>query len=154
MNGFIVVAHQPLASAFIQCIAHVMGSQPPSLLAIDVEANQSPTEVAAQITQAAANMKDCTGIFVIGDLFGATPSNAANMAVNETFAVPAQLIAGCNVSMLLRGLTYRDLPFTELAEKIVSGGRHGIVSTGSSTPQRHQNNPLDNHGSAIDNHQQ
>ena len=154
MIGFVIIAHQPLASAFLECITHVMGSTPEATVAIDIGPDQPPAELVDTIAGQVSALTGCEAVFLMTDLFGATPSNAATQALSEKIAVPAQVIAGCNLPMLLRALTYRDQPFQALAEKIVSGGRNGIVSTSATPPQRQTFNPANEDASARNYHQQ
>ena len=59
------------------------------------------------------------GVLVLTDLIGATPANIAKRAVADAQAQGIQccVLAGLNTPMLLRALTYRNLPLAETREK-------------------------------------
>jgi PTS system ascorbate-specific IIA component len=58
------------------------------------------------------------------DLYGATPSNIAARLLQ-----PGRVegLAGVNLPMLIRALTYRDEPLDKLIEKALSGGSLGVL---------------------------
>ena len=51
MNGILVIAHAPLASALRQCVLHVFPDAGPHVVALDVPPNQPPAETLAQAQQ-------------------------------------------------------------------------------------------------------
>ena len=99
-------------------------------------------------------MNSGEGVVFLTDLFGATPSNAAVRAGAESLNLPTVLVSGCNLPMVLRALGFRDLPIGEVGERLVMGGRNGIVSTGATAPQRQTFNPAKSDDSARNHHQQ
>lgn len=154
MLGLVLVGHAPLPSAWLAVIEHIMGQLPEGLSVVDVQA-QDPVECSVLRIQEAANaVNQGQGVVVLVDLFGATPSNAAIRAGTEGLSIPSVLVAGCSLPMLLRALSYRDLPLGEVAEKLVAGGRNGIVSTGPTAPQQQTYNWAPNHDSARNHNQQ
>ena len=154
MLGFVLVAHAPLGSSIAQCVQHVMGSMPPGFKVVDVPPNDDVDATVVRIQDAARSVHDGAGVVFLTDLFGATPSNAAVRAGAESLNLPTVLVSGCNLPMVLRALGFRDLPIGEVAERLVMGGRNGIVSTGATAPQRQTFNPAKNNDSARDHHQQ
>ena len=48
MNGILIIAHAPLASALRQCVAHVFTDHPEAVAALDVQPNTPPEETLAQ----------------------------------------------------------------------------------------------------------
>ena len=65
------------------------------------------------------------GVLVMTDIFGATPSNIAMKLLQ-----PGRIegVAGVNLPMLLRALSYRDKDLPTLLAKSVSGGRDGVLN--------------------------
>ncbi|MFN4327451.1 MAG: PTS sugar transporter subunit IIA [Limnobacter sp.] len=154
MLGLVLVGHAPLGQATLEVIRHILGEVPEGVVAIDVAADAVVEHTVLRIQEAAKDVNTGEGVVFLTDLFGATPSNAAQRAAAEGLNVPTVLVAGCSVPMLVRALSYRNVPLSEVGEKLVSGGRNGIVSTGPTTPQRQTNNPAPNHDSARHHHQQ
>jgi mannose PTS system EIIA component len=66
-----------------------------------------------------------SGVLVLSDIYGATPSNIATRLL-----VPGSVegIAGVNLPMLIRALTYREeAGLASLIDKALSGAAEGIV---------------------------
>lgn len=153
MLGLVLVGHAPLGQATVDVMNHILGQVPTGIAVVDVKADDDLDYSVLRIQQAAKDVQQGDGVVFLTDLFGATPSNAAVKA-SEGLGFPSVLVAGCSVPMLIRALSYRNLPIHDVAEKLVMGGRNGIVSTGPTTPQRQTNNPAPHHDSTRDHHQQ
>ena len=154
MLGLVLVMHAPLGEAMRQCMQHVMGSVPPGFAVVDVPANEEIDLTVANIQQAARLVNDGAGVVFLTDLFGATPSNATVRAGIEALNIPSVLVSGCNLPMVVRSLGSRELAISQVAERLVMGGRNGIISTGATAPQRQTFNPAQNDDSARNQHQQ
>jgi PTS system ascorbate-specific IIA component len=154
MIGIVLVAHAPLASAMLACAAHVLGSMPTDVIVIDANPDETPDILMQHVHDSINALTPLDGIVFLTDLFGATPSNAVVQAVSENPSVATLVCSGCNIPMLLRTLTYRHHSLQSLGEKIIMGGRNGIVSTGATPPQRQTFNPADHDGASRDYHQQ
>ena len=64
------------------------------------------------------------GVLVLSDICGATPCNIASRLVNPG---RVECLAGVNLPMLVRALTYRNEPLSVAAEKALAGGREGVI---------------------------
>ena len=110
----IVVAHAPLASAFLAMIAHVHGKLPAQIHALDVGADD-----ALEHTMAAITTMICAapaGAVVFTDLPGATPHNCATRACQSE----VEVLSPVSAPLLLRAVNYQHLSAAELAEKLLS----------------------------------
>lgn len=130
-NGILIIAHAPLASALRQCVLHVFPDAAATVLAIDVQPNTPPEESlsAARITLAQMTQ---THVLVLTDMFGATPCNVAQKVVD---GIRAKLIAGVNLPMLLRSMTYRNEPLDALVARALAGGAQGVMQVAITAPQ-------------------
>jgi PTS system ascorbate-specific IIA component len=122
-NGIFIIAHAPLASALRQCVAHVFPDRVQGVLAQDVLADASPQESLAAARQALAQFNGVP-VLVLTDMLGATPCNVARALVD---GMQARLVAGVNVPMLLRAVTYQQEPLEELVARALGGGTQGVV---------------------------
>ena len=154
MLGLVLVTHAPLGDAIRQCVQHVMGSAPQGFSVVDVRSDEDIDQTVLRIQDSAREVHAGDGVVFLTDLFGATPSNAAVRAGVESLNLPTVLVSGCNLPMVLRALGFQDLPINEVAERLVMGGRNGIVSTGATAPQRQTFNPAKSDDSARNHHQQ
>lgn len=124
MVGILLLTHAPLGQAFIAAATHVFRARPERLDAIDVTADQDTHEVEQLAKQAIAGLDDGSGVLVITDVMGGTPSNCTLGLCNvENVAV----IAGISLPMLLRAITYRRDTLDVVVEMALAGGQGGAV---------------------------
>ena len=62
---------------------------------------------------------------ILTDIYGATPANTA-MKLLEPGRIEG--VAGVNLPMLLRALTYRDKDMETLITRSIAGGRDGVLN--------------------------
>lgn len=124
MIGILLLTHAPLGQAFIEAATHVFRTRPERLEAIDVTADQDTGEVRRIATEALARLNDGSGVLVITDVMGGTPSNCT-----QPLCAPGQVevIAGISLPMLLRALTYRNDTLDVVVEMALAGGQGGAV---------------------------
>jgi PTS system ascorbate-specific IIA component len=80
---------------------------------------------------------------VLADVFGATPCNVAQKLVD---GVNSKLIAGINLPMLLRTVSYRHEPLDALVVRALAGGTQGVMQVAITAPQnqaRRKHDPND-----------
>jgi PTS system mannose-specific IIA component len=147
MNGILIIAHAPLASALRQCVAHVFTDNPEGVAALDVQPNTPPEETLAQarIMLQQLGAKDA---LVLADVFGATPCNVAQKLVD---GVHSKLITGVNLPMLLRTVSYRHETLDALVARALIGATQGVMQVAITAPQ---NQNRRNHDQDQHNHQQ
>jgi mannose PTS system EIIA component len=131
MNGILVIAHAPLASALRQCVLHVFPDAGASVVAVDIQPQASPDDSLQQARTAAAQL-DMNQLLVLTDLFGATPCNVAQRLVEGS---SARLVSGVSLPMLLRAVTYRHEPMDMLVSRAMAGGAQGIIPVTVTAPQ-------------------
>ena len=122
MVGILLLTHAPLGQAFIAAATHVFRGVPVQTEAIDVLADQDPEEIKKLAQQAIARINDGSGVLVITDVMGGTPSNCTLQ-----LCVPGEIevIAGICLPMLLRAITYRHNTLDVALEMALSGGQNG-----------------------------
>ncbi len=124
MVGILLLTHAPLGNAFIEAATHVFRMRPERLEAVDVRADQDTSEVKQMARAAIARIDDGTGVLVITDVMGGTPSNCC-FQIGEPGHV--EVIAGISLPMLLRALTYRNDTLDVVMEMALAGGQSGAV---------------------------
>src|SRR3569623_1452202 len=128
MVGILLLPHAPLGNAFIDAATHVFHARPERMEAIDVRADQDTTEVRAMAHAAIERIDDGSGVLVITDVMGGTPSNCTKR-LGEPGHV--EVIAGISLPMLLRALTYRYDTIDVVDEMALAGGQSGAVRVDS-----------------------
>lgn len=131
MTGIFIIAHAPLASAMRQCVAHVFPDEATGLAALDVQANVPPEETLAQARMLMQQLGH-RQVLVLTDIFGATPCNVAQKLVD---GVQSRLLAGLNLPMLLRAVSYRHEPLEILMARALAGATQGVMQVAVTAPQ-------------------
>jgi PTS system mannose-specific IIA component len=147
MNGILIIAHAPLASALRQCVLHVFPDNPAGVVALDVQPNMPPEETLAQ-ARIVFSQLGTSHVLVLADVFGATPCNVAQKLVD---GVRSKLITGVNLPMLLRTVSYRHEALDALVARAVTGGTQGVMQVAITAPQ---NQARRNHDKEQHDHQQ
>jgi PTS system ascorbate-specific IIA component len=124
MIGILLLTHAPLGNAFIDAATHVFRGRPDRMEAIDVRADQDPAEVARIAKEAISRIDDGSGVLVITDVMGGTPSNCTLRLADPGHV---EVIAGISLPMLLRALTYRKDTLDVVVEMALAGGQSGAV---------------------------
>ena len=124
MIGILVITHEDLGEHLIRCVSHVLGMRPPQLAHLGVFVEDDPDTVLAKARDLLTQLDSGAGTLVITDLLGATPCNIASRLIQ---AGKVECLAGANLPMLVRVLTYRTEPLPIVTEKGLSGGQCGVV---------------------------
>ncbi|HEX7811109.1 MAG TPA: PTS fructose transporter subunit IIA [Burkholderiales bacterium] len=124
MVGILIIAHGTLGESLIHCASHVMGSRPPHLTQIGVSIQDDPQLVLPQAIKLVRGLDQGSGVLILTDVYGATPSN-----ITGRLLIPGKVegVAGVNLPMLVRALTYRREPLRTVIAKAISGGIEGVM---------------------------
>ena len=147
MNGILIIAHAPLASALRHCVLHVFPDNSAGLAALDVQPNTPPEETLAQARIMLRQLGTANALVLV-DVFGATPCNVAQKLID---GVHSKLITGINLPMLLRCVTYRHEPLDALVARALAGATQGVMQVAVTAPQ---NQTKRNHDQDPHQHQQ
>ena len=130
MVGILLLAHTPLAGAFLEAVKHVYKSTPPAVAFIDVVADEDVDDLCHRALAAVRSLDAGDGVLILADVCGATPANCGQRVVGEY--QNARLLFGLNVPMLLRAINYRELPLTQVMQRAADGGKNCIEMFSSS----------------------
>ena len=125
MIALLIVAHGNLGDSLIQCATYVLGKRQEALENLDLSACKDPAEMLARAQSRLDEVDRGDGVLILTDVYGATPCNTVCKILNTR---QVEAIAGVNLPMLLKSLTYRDQGMAVLLEKAVSGGQAGIFN--------------------------
>jgi mannose PTS system EIIA component len=131
MLGFIIIAHAPLASAFKAVATHTVPECVQALEVFDVPADMPPEDIDAHIRVLLSRVAQPDAL-IFTDVFGATPSNAAQRVVD---GVHVKILAGVNVPMLLRALRSASEPLDAVLARAMTGATQGVMQATTSRPQ-------------------
>ena len=120
----IIVTHAGLADAFIGTVEMIIGPQS-NLKAVAFREGDNMMETAALLTgMIQNNTADYTIVFT--DLYGATPANAALVALSQ--CENAAVITGVNLVSVLQALELdgEDMEVNNILELVALEGKNGV----------------------------
>ena len=125
MYGLLIVSHGAFGESLIHSASHVLGRRPLYLRQLGVTVHDDPDEIFPVAVDLIRFLDQGKGVLVMTDIYGATPSNIAARVL-----VPGRVegLAGVNLPMLIRALTYREEgELMDVLEKALSGATEGVL---------------------------
>ena len=104
MIGMVLVTHGRLAEEFIAALEHVVGEQQ-QVRAVCIGPDDDMERRRKDILEACGRVDAGTGVILLTDMFGGTPSNLAISVMEQT---KAEVIAGLNLPMLIKLASVRS----------------------------------------------
>jgi PTS system mannose-specific IIA component len=98
MIGLVIVTHGRLAEEFVLAMEHVVGPQA-AVAAVCIAADDDMEQRRRDIVEACGRVDAGSGVILLTDMFGGTPSNLAISVMRET---GGEVIAGLNLPMLIK----------------------------------------------------
>ncbi len=127
MIGLVLVTHGRLAEEFRNAVEHVVGPQD-NFETVAIGPDDDMEQRRRDIVDAVARADTGTGVIVLTDMFGGTPSNLS-ISVMESGRV--EVIAGMNLPMLIKlsGVRKTDDMAKALSEAQMAGRKYINVAS-------------------------
>ena len=125
MIGILLITHGIFGESLVQNACHVLNKRPFQIAQFGVSAQDDPLDVLPRVRLLCKEVDTGEGVLILTDILGATPSNLA-LKLLEPGRVCG--VAGVNLPMFLRALTYRKYDMETLLQKAISGGHDGVIS--------------------------
>ena len=124
MIGILIVSHGAFGESLIHSASHVLGKRPLYLRQVGITVHDDPDAILPVAEDLIRFLDQGQGVLVMSDIYGATPSNIAMKLLR-----PGRVegLAGVNLPMLIRALTYRDEPLEAVLGKALSGASEGVL---------------------------
>jgi mannose PTS system EIIA component len=119
MIGMVLVTHGRLAVEFIAALEHVVGPQR-NVAAVCIGPEDDMEQRRREIIDQVVRVDDGSGVVVLTDMFGGTPSN---LAISIMGRAKIEVIAGMNLPMLIKLASVRTTE--KLADAVVSAREAG-----------------------------
>ena len=134
MIGILIIAHGTMGESLLHSASHVLGEAPPSLQQLGIGMHDDPVVLLPKAQKIVDSLDEGQGVLILSDIYGATPCNIVGKLLQ-----PGRIegVAGVNLPMLVRTLTYRNGNLALLVEKALSGGREGVVHFTEEACKRH-----------------
>lgn len=124
MIGIVIVAHGGLAREYLAAINHVVGGQS-DILAIAIEPNHDRGAKQNEICAAADAVDQGSGVVVVTDLFGGSPSN---LSLKACAPQDRRILYGANLPMLIKLAKSRHLSVPDAVRSALEAGKKYIDS--------------------------
>ncbi|MFZ1727265.1 MAG: PTS fructose transporter subunit IIA [Albidovulum sp.] len=128
MIGIVIVAHGGLAREYLSAVEHVVGKQD-GIRAISIEEDHDRAAKQDEICAAADAVDSGSGVVVVTDMFGGSPSNLSLRACTPT---DRRILYGANLPMLIKLAKSRHLSVPDAVNSALDAGRKYINSYGGS----------------------
>ena len=123
MVGVLIVSHGELGNCLADCARHVLGRVPDNLAILGVEKHDNPEQRLQEAEALVRQLDDGSGVLVLSDMLGGTPSNIACRLIRRG---QTEVVAGVNLPMLVRALSYSAQTLDVVVSKAITGGLEGV----------------------------
>lgn len=130
MIGIVIVAHGGLAPEYLAAVEHVTGPQL-GLRAIPILPDDDRGAKQSEICAAADAVDTGSGVVVVTDMFGGSPSNLSLQACTPQ---NRQILYGANLPMLIKLVKVRKKPIGQAVQMALEAGRKYINSHDVTVP--------------------
>ena len=124
MIGILLITHGTFGESLIQNVCHVLNKRPPLIGQFGVAAQDDPLDILPMAKLLLKEVDAGNGVLILTDILGATPANIAAKLLE-----PGRIagVAGVNLPMLLRVITYRERSMDVVLKKAIAGACEGVV---------------------------
>jgi PTS system mannose-specific IIA component len=124
MIGIVIITHGGLAIEFRAALEHVVGPQD-GLETLSIGPEDDVEGRRSELIDAVRRTERGSGVVILTDMFGGTPSNLAISVMDDT---GAEVVAGVNLPMLVRlASVRRDKSLVEAVDLAKEAGRKYIA---------------------------
>ncbi len=127
MPGILIVTHNQIGHEMLRSAETILSKKLDSVFTIAIPGDLKPDAVghyADQVKAAIETLDKGDGVLILTDLYGSTPSNLAHYFAKDNNVI---ILAGLNLSMLIRIINHADQPLELLAKIGIVGANKGIT---------------------------
>lgn len=123
MVGLLIVTHGELGAELVRTTETIAGKLE-SCEFMTVERDEPVEELKNRILKGLKRVNSGSGVIILADMFGGTPSN---LAISLTGRADVELVTGVNLPVMIKLASLRDkMGLRELAREVVDYGRRSI----------------------------
>ena len=120
--GIVIVAHGGLSREYLAAVEHVVGKQR-GIIAVTIEPIHDRRKKEEEICNAANEVDSGSGVVIVTDMFGSSPSNLSMLACE---AQNRKILYGANLPMLIKLAKCRKISMKKAIETALDAGRKYI----------------------------
>ena len=124
MIGILIVTHGELANELLRTAQEIVGKLP-RVEAVSIHAAEQIEKARKKIEAVLQRVNDGSGVLILTDLFGGTPSN---LVLSYLEAGKVEVVTGVNLPMLMKLPSFREeRDLRALADKLALYGQRNIL---------------------------
>ncbi|MEO7539383.1 MAG: PTS sugar transporter subunit IIA [Pyrinomonadaceae bacterium] len=125
--GGVIVSHGQVANELVAAAEAVVGDLS-HVTAVSIGWHDDVEMAKAEIERAIAYVSDGSGVLLLTDMFGGTPTNIAAMFLKEN---EVEIVTGVNLPMVIKLASIsRDMTLREIAMEVEDQGKESICQAG------------------------
>jgi len=117
------ITHEGIASKLLSIGEAILQTKNNNLCYLEIPMDADITSMKTSVENKLARLDLTSGLLLITDIYGSTPSNIAQTIADKYHA---NLISGVNLPMVIRLLNYRDNELKKLQQQALDGAKQGI----------------------------
>lgn len=130
--GIVLVTHGSFGGNLAESAQLILGPQD-NLSCVPIPPQSGGDEIIGQIKDAVREGNRGSGVLILTDLFGGTPTTLSLSLLKDH---DLEVVAGVNLPMLIKALQCRHFSLEEMAQSVREAGRKGIVVAGQMLRRR------------------
>jgi PTS system mannose-specific IIA component len=124
MIGIVIVSHAELGTELLRTAEEIVGKLP-RVEAVSIHATEQIDKARKKIETVLQRVNDGSGVLILTDLFGGTPSN---LVLSYLEAGRLEVVTGVNLPMLMKLPALREeRDLRALADKLAKYGQRNIL---------------------------
>ncbi len=124
MTGILLVTHANLGSSLVETVEFILGSRQENLFSVSINIVEDPDKLRKRIKKGISKVRTDTGVIILTDMFGGTPSNLSYAFLEEG---QVEVISGVNLPILLKAVKSRSkMDMETLTSSLVDHGKKSI----------------------------
>src|SRR6188768_4097273 len=124
--GGVIVSHGQLANELLAAAETVIGDLQ-NVAAVSIGWHDDVEAAKAEIRRAINSVSQGSGVLLLTDMFGGTPTNISAMFIKQN---EIEIVTGVNLPMVIKLATQnRELTLEEMAKQVESQGKQAIYRT-------------------------
>lgn len=123
--GLLLICHNHIGTQLLETATDMLERVPMPADQLPVMQDEDPIDLLNRARRRVAELDQGQGVLVLTDMYGSTPSNIAHRLKDKE---RVRVISGVNLPMVVRAMNYPHLPLEDMAERVATGGKEGIIS--------------------------
>ncbi len=126
--GGVIISHGQVATELVAAAEAVVGDVS-HIAAVSIGWHDDVEMAKDEIARSIANVSSGSGVLLLTDMFGGTPTNIAAMFLKED---EVEIVTGVNLSMVIKlASSSGDVTLRELAQEVEEQGKEAICQAGT-----------------------